>query len=360
MSRPKLRHRRNLITPSALHHGEECLGKAERGSLRRAESGTATEDRTHEASVDRRRGRRRARNFSTGLGAEQHRNPASRSLLDVGYDLGSGAQAPACSRPYPCDARRHWRAPSRRAIGRECHGEPAQPARTFATPVGWLHTAARSRICARVRNSVTGATSLQRAVITLEPATRLMLTAMAYSKRATTHRPIVQLRTDREDRSMKHLLTGVAVFAALAISAPVWAQQSPGGNSMGTPGPNPGGPGLTPYTSPQRPMAAPAPSAPPAAMAPSAAPPSSMSDTSSAMPPRHRAARHTSHGRMAGHHRGKGPQLSGDSANQLNQEELARLQAGNMSNPSAPPPPGMMAPAPGRGGPPMTTHGTVQ
>ena len=45
---------------------------------------------------------------------------------------------------------------------------------------------------------------------------------------------------------MKHrLLTGVAVVAALAFSAPVWAQQAnpSGGNSMGTPGPNPGGTG---------------------------------------------------------------------------------------------------------------------
>ena len=48
-----------------------------------------------------------------------------------------------------------------------------------------------------------------------------------------------------------HLLTSVAVVAALAFSAPVWAQQAnpSGGNSMGTPGPNPGGPGLTPYSS---------------------------------------------------------------------------------------------------------------
>ena len=42
---------------------------------------------------------------------------------------------------------------------------------------------------------------------------------------------------------MRHLLTGVAVCTALAFSAPVWAQAtSPGGNSMGMPGPNPGGP----------------------------------------------------------------------------------------------------------------------
>lgn len=148
---------------------------------------------------------------------------------------------------------------------------------------------------------------------------------------------------------MKHLLSGAAVIAALAISAPAWAQSTtgPGGNSMGMPGPNPGGPGLTPYSSGPRSTAAPAPSARPPAMAPSAAASSSMSDTSSAMPPRHRATRHTSHGTMAGHHRGKGPQLTGTTANQLNQEELARLQAGNMSNPAAPPAPGMMPPPSG-------------
>jgi hypothetical protein len=142
---------------------------------------------------------------------------------------------------------------------------------------------------------------------------------------------------------MKHLLTGVAVVAALAFSAPVWAQPAnpSGGNSMGMPGPNPGGPGLTPYSTGPRTTAAPPPSAPPPAMAPSAMPPSSMSDTSSAMPPKHhRASRHASHGKMAGHHRGKGEQLTGSTANQLNQEELQRLQAGNFSNPSAPPPPG--------------------
>ena len=167
-----------------------------------------------------------------------------------------------------------------------------------------------------------------------------------------------------------HFLTGVAVVAALAFSAPVWAQSPTGGNSMGTPGPNPGGPGLTPYSTPggagpnpggsalSGPRLAPR-TAPPAAMAPSAMPPSSMSDTSSAMPPKHhRASRHASHGKMAGHHRGT--QLSGGTANQLNQEELQRLQAGNFSNPSAPPAPGMMPPGEQPGGAHMTTHGTVQ
>src|SRR6266446_3579776 len=124
---------------------------------------------------------------------------------------------------------------------------------------------------------------------------------------------------------MKHLLTGVAVVAALAFSAPVWAQPAnpSGGNAMGMPGPNPGGPGLTPYSSGPRTTAAPPPSAPPPAMAPSAMPPS-------AMPPKHhRVSRHASHGKMAGHHRARGAQMTGSSsANQLNQEELARLQSG--------------------------------
>ncbi len=147
---------------------------------------------------------------------------------------------------------------------------------------------------------------------------------------------------------MKHLLTGVAVVAALALIAPVSAQPvSPsGGNSMGMPGPNPGGPGLTPYSSGgQRPVAAPPMAAPPMAPPPAAAaPPPAMSDSTSATPPMHRHARKASHGKMAGH-TGKGPKLAGSSANQLNQEELARLQAGNFANPSAPPPP---APPSGR------------
>jgi hypothetical protein len=150
---------------------------------------------------------------------------------------------------------------------------------------------------------------------------------------------------------MKHLLTSAAIAAALIVSAPVLAQPAnpSGGNALGLPGPNPGGPGLTPYSSGQsRPAAAPATAPPPSASAP---PPSAMPDTSSATPPSKRHARSASHGKMAGHHaarHGKGPQLAGSTANQLNQEELQRLQAGNFSNPSAPPAPG--APPPPRPG----------
>jgi len=153
---------------------------------------------------------------------------------------------------------------------------------------------------------------------------------------------------------MKHLLTGVAVVAALAVSAPVWAQSAnpSGGNSMGMPGPNPGGPGLTPYSTGQR--SAP----PPAAMAPSAEAPS-MTESTSAMPPRHHAHR----GKMAAHHRGKEPQPAESTAEQLNQEEYARLQAGN--TPMPPPEPTGPAPAPSRrppigGGPGSNLPGPKQ
>ncbi|MBV9203473.1 MAG: hypothetical protein JO320_07115 [Alphaproteobacteria bacterium] len=158
---------------------------------------------------------------------------------------------------------------------------------------------------------------------------------------------------------MKHLLTGVAMVAALAFSGPVWAQPaSPsGGNAVGAPGPNPGGPGLTPYNA-GAPPAAPTgrglgpktsggnyipPSAPPAAMAPSAG--AAMSDTTSAMPPHHRHMRHAAHGKPS-HHPSRFPNLQGNVANQLNQAELQRLQAGNFSMPPGPPPPGMAPPPP--------------
>jgi hypothetical protein len=151
---------------------------------------------------------------------------------------------------------------------------------------------------------------------------------------------------------MKHLLTGVAAVAALTFSAPVWAQAtSPsGGNAVGLPGPNPGGPGLTPYsTGPAHPAAPPPASPTPAGPQYQSSPPPP-SYESSATPPKHRHPRHYTghHGKMAGHY-GKGPKLTGGTANQLNQEELARLQAGNYSNPAAPPPPGAVPPPRGAG-----------
>jgi hypothetical protein len=143
----------------------------------------------------------------------------------------------------------------------------------------------------------------------------------------------------------KHLLGGVAVIAALALSAPVWAQPAnpSGGNAMGLPGPNPGGPGLTPYST--------------------GAPPPSASDTTSAMPPKHRHAPHhvaSTHQMLHAH----GPKSGTDTTAQLNQAELARLQAGApaMAPQMAPPPPPMRGgnsmgmPGPNTGGPGLTPY----
>lgn len=150
---------------------------------------------------------------------------------------------------------------------------------------------------------------------------------------------------------MKHLLTGVAVVAALAVSAPAGGQPAnpPGGNSMGMPGPSPGGPGLTPYSTGTPPLAA-TPSGRmstggrrtsgtriPAILPETSSPPPSASNTTSATPPTHRHARARSHGKMASHHPSHFPNLQGDNvANQLNQAEVARLQSGNFTSPPAP------------------------
>jgi hypothetical protein len=148
----------------------------------------------------------------------------------------------------------------------------------------------------------------------------------------------------------KHLLSGVAVIAALALSAPAWAQPAnpSGGNSMGMPGPSPGGPGLTPYTT-GAPPPAPTPSGQmptggrrtsgeriPAIMPDTSSPPSSASDTTSATPPSHRHARHMAQGKPS-HHPSRFPNVQGDnSANELNQAELARLQTSSSMPPPAP------------------------
>src|SRR5439155_20445232 len=113
---------------------------------------------------------------------------------------------------------------------------------------------------------------------------------------------------------------------------PASAQRT--GPGAGAPGPNvavPGGPGPSSPLSnlPPRPGEQ-YPPPPPAAMPPGS------SGMSSAMPPAHRPARATK-GKMAA--KGGRTQLTGSTANQLNAEELARLQAGNYSNPPAPPPP---------------------
>jgi hypothetical protein len=172
---------------------------------------------------------------------------------------------------------------------------------------------------------------------------------------------------------MKHLLTGVAVVAALALSAPVGAQQAnpSGGNSMGMPGPSPGGPGLTPYST-----GAPPPAAAPTGRMPTGGKklsgsnyvpsPAPTYDTTSATPPTHRHPRphHPSHGYG---HMAHGPKSLTDTTAQLNQAELARLQQGAPPTapmqPPAPPPPynrsggnSMGMPGPNAGGPGLTPY----
>jgi len=136
---------------------------------------------------------------------------------------------------------------------------------------------------------------------------------------------------------MKHLLTGVAVAAALAIGAPVWAQNPSGGNALGTPGPNPGGPGLTPYSGGGAPPPPPMPAPPPGAAA--AAP------SDSATPPMHHGHTHRHARAMHAFHKGQSRKaaLTGDTTAQLNRQELARIQTGNTSTP-----PATVAPMPGK------------
>ncbi len=124
------------------------------------------------------------------------------------------------------------------------------------------------------------------------------------------------------------------------IAAPVWAQNPSGGNSVGLPGPNPGGPGLTPYSGGA--PASPAPGAPPPGA--EAAPP----PTSEAPGPHHRhrelaAYHHAKAMRHFHHEMARKAGLTGDTTAQLNRQELARIQSGNTSNPPAP-----AAPMPGK------------
>jgi hypothetical protein len=112
---------------------------------------------------------------------------------------------------------------------------------------------------------------------------------------------------------MKHLLNGVAIAAALAIAVPAWAQ------APMTPG------------APKPAAAAPAPmAAAPAAAAPKAA------------KQRHRPMRHAAKGgKMRMKAGGSGDQMT----EQLNREELARVQGG-MAPGAPPPPPPMQGPRP--------------
>ena len=95
---------------------------------------------------------------------------------------------------------------------------------------------------------------------------------------------------------MKHLLTSVAIAAALAISAPVWAQNVPGPKASG---------GGSQSATPMKP-AAPAPAKPMAAKKPM-------------MHHRHMAMHH---------HRGHMMSAEDSTTEQLNQQELARITGG--------------------------------
>jgi hypothetical protein len=148
---------------------------------------------------------------------------------------------------------------------------------------------------------------------------------------------------------MKHLLSGVAIVAALTFAAPVWAQREgpgataptgtgPAVNPPGGPGPSsplynlpagsPGIPGTPQSRYPASPLPA-AEGAVPGVPVPGA--------TTSAEPPPPR------HARASTHHHGLAAhppsEMTGSTASQLNQEELARVAAGNFSMPPAPPGP---------------------
>ena len=157
---------------------------------------------------------------------------------------------------------------------------------------------------------------------------------------------------------MKYLLSSVAIVAALAIVAPASAQRTgPGATAPTTTGPGvnpPGGPGPSSplYNLPAGSSGIPGtpqsqyPSSP-LGVSPVPVPGSPPPGSTSAMPPEHRHARASTH-----HHGMKAhppSQMTGTNANQLNQEELARLQAGNFSNPPAPPGPEPSASSPQTG-----------
>ena len=111
---------------------------------------------------------------------------------------------------------------------------------------------------------------------------------------------------------MKHLLSGVAIAAALAIAVPAWAQAPK-----------------------------------PDAAAPTAAAPAS-TGAPMASKQRHKRIHH----RMASRRVGRRGKAGGDTATeQLNREELARLQGGGM--PAAP---GPMNAGAGQGGPRASGH----
>jgi hypothetical protein len=100
---------------------------------------------------------------------------------------------------------------------------------------------------------------------------------------------------------MKHLLTGVAMAAALAIAAPVWAQSTPTAPAA-------------PPAAPSKPM-----SSTPSSSTPMASKPMPMASKPMPKKPMHHMASHKG-GMMS-----QGDQMT----EQLNQQELQRIQSGS-------------------------------
>jgi hypothetical protein len=152
---------------------------------------------------------------------------------------------------------------------------------------------------------------------------------------------------------MKYLLSGVAIVAALAFAAPVWAQREgpgataptgtgPAVNPPGGPGPSsplynlpagsPGIPGTPQSRYPGTPAGAVS-GAVPGVPVPGAG---ATGYTSATPPPPRHARGSTHHYGMKAH---PPSEMTGSNADQLNQEELARVASGNFSMPPAPPGP---------------------
>jgi hypothetical protein len=118
---------------------------------------------------------------------------------------------------------------------------------------------------------------------------------------------------------MKHLLNGVAMAAVLALATPAFAQNAP----------------MTPSTPP---TAAPAPA------------PKTVTSTAPTKPMAKRPIRHVA---STKHTMSQGDQMT----DQLNQQELARIQGGSTPTPPAAPMPGQQMPSPGIAAPPPpATH----
>jgi hypothetical protein len=139
---------------------------------------------------------------------------------------------------------------------------------------------------------------------------------------------------------MKHLLTGVAIVAAFTFAAPVWAQRTgPGAGATTGTGPGvlpPGGIGPSSPLSNLPGQGAPGYAPPAAALPPAGMAPGPGATTSAEPPARRHAQPSTHHHGLAAH---PPSQMTGGNADQLNQEELARVSAGNFSMPPAPPGP---------------------